>query len=96
MTTVQHLELENDYILVKQKPVISERTESGLFFSVKKEYKDILIGEVLAVSNNSERDIEIKKGDLVYYTEDKINKTKIDGIDYVFVKEQDVYGYIEN
>lgn len=87
-----------DRILVKPAPA-EEKTASGIIIPDTVQERP-LQGEVVAVGPGRYTDggtfikTELKVGDKVLYGRYSINEIKIDGIEYLIMKEVDVYAII--
>jgi chaperonin GroES len=96
MSSIQPL---NDYILVE--PVREEKKKGGIILpdTVEKERSEK--GKVIAVGpGKRDKDgkripVDIKKGDIVLFTKYSPNEIKVDGKEYLVIKEDDVLAIIK-
>lgn len=68
----------------------AEKTASGIFLPDNAKEKPV-IAKVVAVGKNAEN---VKVGDKILYKEYSTTELKIDGTEYLVVKEEDVLGTI--
>lgn len=89
----------SDHILVE--PLREEKKKGGIILpdTVEKERSEK--GKVVAVGpgkrdeNGKRMPLEIKKGDVVLFTKYSPNEVKVDGKEYLIVKEDDVLAIID-
>ncbi len=87
-----------DRVLVKPAPK-EDRTSSGLYISSGAQEKPQR-GEVVAVGAGKRNDkgeripIDVQVGDQVYYGKFGGNEVKIDGVEYLLLRADDIYAII--
>jgi chaperonin GroES len=87
-----------DRVLVKPAPK-EDRTSSGLYISSGAQEKPQR-GEVIAVGAGKRNDkgeripIDVQVGDQVYYGKFGGNEVKIDGVEYLLLRADDIYAII--
>jgi len=89
----------SDHILVE--PIKEEKKRGGIILpdTVEKERSEK--GKVIAVgSGKRDKDgkrvpIDVKKGDVVLFTKYSPNEVKVDGKDYLVIKEDDILAIIK-
>ena len=87
-----------DRVLVKPAPK-EDRTSSGLYISSGAQEKPQR-GEVVAVGAGKRNDkgeripIDVQVGDQVYYGKCGGNEVKIDGVEYLLLRADDIYAII--
>ena len=87
-----------DRVLVKPAPK-EDRTSSGLYISSGAQEKPQR-GEVIAVGAGKRNDkgeripIDVQMGDQVYYGKFGGNEVKIDGVEYLLLRADDIYAII--
>ena len=75
--------LKNRIVAIVEKPL--EKTKSGILLGEAKEKP------AYAVVESVGPDVEdVKKGDKVVYKEYSTTEIKVDGVDYIILKEEDV------
>ena len=75
--------LKNRLVAIVEKPL--EKTKSGILLGEAKEKP------AYAVVESVGPDVEdVKKGDKVVYKEYSTTEIKVDGVDYIILKEEDV------
>ncbi len=88
-----------DYVVASQEAAES-KTASGLYLPDKAQEKP-KIAKVLAagpgkVGDDNERvPLEVKKGDRVIYGGYSNTEIKIGGVEYILIKEENIYGIIK-
>ena len=88
-----------DRVLVKPAPK-EEKTSSGLYISSGAQEKPQK-GEVVAVGAGKLNDkgerlpIDVKVGDVVIYGKYGGNEVKIDGEEYLLMRDSDIYAVVE-
>lgn len=80
--------LADRVVAVRQKP--QEKTASGLYLPDTSKEKPV-VAEVVAVGPDAK---SVKKGDKIVYKEYSTTELKIDEVEYLIVKEEDVLGVI--
>lgn len=96
MTKIQPL---NDHILVE--PIREDKKKGGIILpdTVEKERSEK--GKVVAVGpGKTDKDgkrisLSVKRGDMVLFTKYSPNEVKVDGKDYLIIKEDDVLAIIK-
>ena len=96
MTKIQPL---NDHILVE--PIQEDKKKGGIILpdTVEKERSEK--GKVVAVGpGKTDKDgkrisLSVKRGDMVLFTKYSPNEVKVDGKDYLIIKEDDVLAIIK-
>ncbi len=79
-----------DYVLAEQEDV-ETKTASGLYVMEKSQEKP-KVAKVLAVGADTKT---IKKGDRVIYKGYSTNDIKIDGKEYILIKEEDLLATVK-
>jgi len=88
-----------DYVVASQEAAES-KTASGLYLPDKAQEKP-KIAKVLAVGpgkvgdDNERVPLEVKKGDRVIYGGYSNTEIKIGGVEYILIKEENIYGIIK-
>jgi len=88
-----------DRVVLKQMEA-EEKTSGGIILPDSAKEKP-QIGKVVAVGpgktldNGTLSKMSVKKNDQVYYSKYMGNEIKIDGEDYVIIKESDILGIVE-
>jgi chaperonin GroES len=77
--------------IVAEPQEASEKTSSGLYLPSDAQEKPQL-AKVIAVGKDVK---EVKKGDTVLHGKYSSNETKLDGKDYVILKEEDVLAIVK-
>ncbi len=74
----------SDHIVAKlEKPL--EKTESGILLGEAKEKSAYAVVESVGPDVKT-----VKKGDKIFYKEYSTTEVKLDGVEYIIVKEEDV------
>lgn len=87
------------YLLLKPESV-EKKTQSGIYLPDSAQGEKPQKGEVIAVGDDEildssiKRKSPVKKGDVVLYKKWGGNEVKLDNIEYVFIKFEDVLGII--
>jgi chaperonin GroES len=90
----------HDRILVR-RVAEEEKTKGGIIIPDTAKEKPAE-GEVIAVGNGKPNDkggvraLEVKKGDRVLFGKYSGNEIKIDGIEHIILREEEVLGVLEN
>lgn len=79
-----------DYVLVQQEEP-ETKTASGLYVMEKSQEKP-KIATVIAVGTDAKA---VKKGDRVIFKGYSTNEVKLDGVDYMLIKEEDLLGTVK-
>ena len=80
-----------DRVLIQTAPS-EEKTASGIYIPDTAKEKP-LKGSIVAVgSGKKDETMQVKVGDLVLYGQYSGTEIKIDGNDYLIMKESDIYG----
>lgn len=79
-----------DYVLAQQEEA-EQKTASGLYVMEKSQEKP-KIATVLAVGEGAKT---VKKGDKVVFKTYSTNDIKIDGADYILIKEEDLLATVK-
>lgn len=97
MTNAINLKPENEYVFVEHSKVKQTKTDSGIYLTEVKKYKDTLEGVVVAVPENNTRPLHVKVGDTVYFTETDVKSdTVFESKKYSVIKETDILGVLED
>jgi chaperonin GroES len=75
--------LKDRIVAVVEKPL--EKTKSGILLGEAKEKPAYAVVESVGPDVK-----DVKKGDKVVYKEYSTTEIKVDGVDYIFLKEEDV------
>ena len=75
--------LKDRVVAVQEKPL--EKTKSGILLGEAKEKPAYAVVESVGPEVKS-----VKKGDKIIYKEYSTTEVKVDGIDYIILKEEDV------
>ena len=89
----------NDRVIVKRKDA-EEKTASGIIIpdTAKEKPQE---GEVIAVGAGIRKDdgtlvpLDVKKGDVILFSKYAGTEVKLEGEDYLMMKEDDILGVIE-
>ena len=76
----------NDYVAIK--PILAEKTQGGIIIPDSAQEKPTK-GEIVAIGKNV-KDLALK--DTVLYKEWGGNKFKLDGEEYILMKEEEIFG----
>lgn len=79
-----------DYVLVQQEEP-ETKTASGLYVMEKSQEKP-KIATVIAVGTDAKA---VKKGDRVIFKGYSTNEVKLDGVEYMLIKEEDLLGTVK-
>lgn len=79
-----------DYVLVQQEEP-ETKTASGLYVMEKSQEKP-KIATVIAVGADAKA---VKKGDRVIFKGYSTNEVKLDGVEYMLIKEEDLLGTVK-
>jgi len=84
-----------DRVLIEPEKV-EEKTPSGIIIPDTAKEKPI-VGVVIETGNGTkDNPMTVKKGDRVIYSKYSGNEIKIDGKEYIIIKESDIYAILES
>ncbi len=88
----------HDHVVLK--PIkLEQKTKSGIILKAD-DQDDQPIGEVVAVGpgryvDGDYQPMHVKEGDKVLYREYSASKIKLDGTEYLLIKESDIYAIVK-